>query len=127
MKKESFFAPLSRESFDLATSEVPNDLPGDDQLAYIEHRGSAAMNFLKEVVGVLAAREIEARIVQDGHELFFEHPGDINPIALMGDTAHDLRIIIASLQELAAQLEVYPRFGLRFMAFQKEYEEEETE
>lgn len=123
MKPETFFAPLSRENFDLAMSEVPGDLPGDDEAAYMERRGKAAMGFLEELVDVLATRKIAARIVQDGYELLFEHPGDVNPIALEGNTSHDLRIIIASLQEVGAQLEVYPRFGLRFMASQGEEEE----
>lgn len=125
MRTEKSFFPLNEQLYKVIFSEVPNG-DQDEELAFMNSRGHATMVFLRGLVDELAAHGHESRILQDGFELVFEHPKDVNMFSL-DDPECGVRLILASLQELDIQVELYPRFGLRFMAGGEEEEEEEEE
>lgn len=125
-KEKSFkeFSGVDRGNYDAAIEPINTDQPEQAQIAEMDKRGFYAMEFLKTLCDALNESGHPSRIAQDGFDLVFRSPVDCNEIDL-NDPEHSLRFILASLQSLDAEFEIYPKFGIRFFE-PAELEEEES-
>lgn len=113
MRKEVKFVEMDHRSYDASICPISSFMPEEEALRAMTKRGHSALEFLKSLCDVLNSAGFPSRIVQDGYSWVFKSPVDATEIDV-DEPEHSLKAILASLESLDAEFELYPKFGVRF-------------